>query len=107
MAAANTLIQLHHTPAIGLAQVDLCAIIGAHIGADIAGTIYSITGDHTVALATDATFEGVAVGSFGTNLDILVPGVISMDVTAFGNTGVIEWVLHWIPLNPLSRVTVG
>jgi hypothetical protein len=107
MAAANTLIQLQHTPAIGLVTVDLCAIIAAHIGGDIVDTIYTITGDHTVALQTDATFEGVAVGSFSTNFDILVPGVISMDVTAFANTGVIQWVIHWVPLSERSTVVVA
>ena len=106
MDAANTLIQLHHTPTVGGVQEDLCAEIAGHIGADIVGTMYTITGDHTAAMTSNTTVEGQAVASMATNLDILVPGVISLDVTAFANTGVIEWTLHYVPLNVQTVVTV-
>lgn len=106
LSADNTLIQLYYTPTIGAAQVDLCAIIGAHIASDIAGTMYTITGAHGDAMATNGTTEGVIIASFATNMVILVPGVISLNVSAFGNDGVIQWTLHWIPLSEQSDVYV-
>ena len=106
IGAGNAILQLQHTPTIGAVAVDLCAVIGAHIGADIVDTMYSITGAHGDAMVTDATAEGVAAQSFATNLDILVPGIISLDVTGAISTGIIRWVIHWVPLDPASRVVV-
>jgi len=107
IGAGATLLQLHHTPTVGGVQVDLCAEITAHIGADIVGTIYTITGAHADDMVTDATREGVAAASFETNFDILVPGVITLDVTGALNTGTIRWTIHWVPLDTRSEVLVA
>ena len=106
LSADNTLIQLHHTPTISGVQEDLCAEIGAHIASDPVGSMYTITGAHNVAMTANVGVEGQAVASFATNLDILVAGVISLDVTAFANTGVIEWTIHYVPLNIQTVVSV-
>jgi hypothetical protein len=69
------------------------------LGGDLAGIIYTITGNVGVGL-TGSTFTGIAVPSFTTNAFILAPGVISIDVTLFTATnGAIDWTIHYVPLS--------
>lgn len=101
-----TTIQLQHTPTIGEVTVDLCDA-SATIESDIAGTFYTITGAHGDGVVIGTATEGVGVASFATNMIILVPGTITLDVAVSENTGVIQWVLHWIPLNEQSELVLA
>ncbi|GAG45399.1 unnamed protein product, partial [marine sediment metagenome] len=106
MGTFATTIQLWHTPTLGAVQVDLC---GAHatISDYLAGTFFTITGAHGDAMVSGNGTEGVGVASFETNLVILVPGTISLNVGAAGNDGVIQWVIHWIPLSEQSDLVLA
>lgn len=105
-AVGATTIQLWHTPTLGAGQVDLCAV-SASISGDIAGTFYTITGAHGDGVVIGTGTEGVGVASFATNMVILVPGVISLDVAVSENTGTIQWVIHWIPLDEQSDLVLA
>lgn len=101
-----TTIQLQHTPTIGEITVDLCGA-SASIQEDIVGTFYTITGADGDGVVIGDTTEGVGVASFATNMIILVPGIITLDVAVSENTGVIQWVFHWIPLNEQSELVLA
>lgn len=104
IAGATTVIQLHHTPT-GLAREALCLVIGATINADPADTMYIIPGAPGAAM-TVSDQVGVCDASMGTSLLILVPGITEMSVQTEEATGVIDWTLHWVPLDTDSRVAV-
>jgi len=98
---AGVLIQLQHTPT-GLAQEVLCAI-SLTIHPDAVDTIYTITGAVAVALAPSDQV-GVSDASMATNFLMLLPGIMNMEVTVATATGVIDWTIHWVPLDFDSRV---
>lgn len=103
MEDVGTLITLQHTPTAGGA-VDMCDASLTLTGDDI-NTLYHITG----AVAVDmepSTGIGVGEASFETNMQILVPGIISLQVEGVLNAdGIIRWSLHYVPLEAASRVT--
>lgn len=101
---AGIIIQLQHTPT-GLAQEVLCLVIGASIHGDLADTMYIIPGAPGAAM-TVSDQVGVCDASMGTNLLILLPGIINLEVTTAEATGAIDWTLHWVPLDTDSRVAV-
>ena len=89
-----------NTPA-GLTPMCLAA---ATIATDAIDTIYCWVGTVGGQLAP-ATGVGIGIASFGTNVQILAPGIIS--VTNAGDmctAGVIDWVLHYVPLDTDSVV---
>lgn len=100
---AGCLIQLQHTPT-GLAQEALC-LVSLTIHPDPADTIHIITGAVGVAL-TVSDQVGVSDASMTTNLLILLPGIINLEVTVAEATGAIDWTIHWVPLDTDSRVAV-
>ena len=73
------------------ADVDICAVL--NIAADAVGTLYSITGDFSDAMAdglwaleTDETMEKRGI--------VLGPGDIELDCAA-GNSGQVKWTLNY------------
>ena len=100
---AATLI-LNHTPTGGAANAMCTTSIS--IAADAVNTLY--TWDGTLAgvlqpLGVAAVGVGNNVASFSAGNVIVVPGIIGLAV-AVVSTGVIDWVLHYIPLNTHCRV---
>jgi hypothetical protein len=87
--ANNT--KLKHNPSGVGADVDLCAVLD--VNADAVGTLYSITGDFSDAMAdglwsleTDETMEKRGI--------ILGPGDIELDCAA-SRTGQVKWTLNY------------
>lgn len=101
---AATLI-LNHTPTGGAANA-MCAT-SISIAADPVNTIYAWDG--TLAgvlqpLGVAAVGVGNCVASFSVSGGvILVPGITGLAV-AVVSTGVIDWILHYIPLDTDSRI---
>jgi len=100
---AATLI-LNHTPTGGAANA-MCAT-SISIAADPVNTIY--TWDGTLAgvlqpLGVGAVGVGNCVASFATSEVIIVPGIMGLAV-AVVSTGVIDWILHYVPLDTDSVV---
>lgn len=99
--------QLQFTPDSNAGGITpMCAIITptGNWDTDAVDTIYCWDG--TVAGNLDpATGVGIGIASFGTNFQILAPGVISL--TNAGDVctaGVVDWVLHYVPLDTDSVV---
>jgi hypothetical protein len=105
IGAGASILQLQHTPTSTGAQENLCAVIGAGINTDAIDTMYVITGAPGAPMVVSDQV-GVCDASMSTNLLILVPGIINMEVTVAQSTGRIDWTLHWIPLDFDSRVAV-
>jgi hypothetical protein len=100
--ANNTTIQLRHTPVGGAAAV-MCTASG-NLNATAINRMLTITGAVGVGMALSAA-PGIAIASFMTNLQILVPGTI--DILVGGvvpQTGAIDWCIHYIPLDTDSDV---
>jgi len=100
---AATLI-VTHTPTGGAANA-MCAT-SISIAADAVNTLY--TWDGTLAgvlqpLGVAAVGVGNNVASFSAGNNIVVPGIIGIAV-AVASTGVIDWILHYIPLDTRCRV---
>ena len=100
-----TELQLWHTPDAGpgAAVAQPMCIDSLTIATDAADTIYTITGGVGVAMTISAGL-GVAIASFCTNRLILTPGIIGLGVEVSGNTGTIDWTLHYVPMRLDARV---
>lgn len=90
-------IKLISNPTVG-ADVDICGAVVATT--DAKGTMYTITG--TPGDAMVATTSGAVKGQADTIL--VAAGTIDLDTTATDTTGSTKWVLHYIPLDPGSKV---
>ncbi len=90
-------IKLIANPTVG-ADVDLCTALVAT--SDTLGTIYTITG--TLSDAMVATVSGAVISQ--ANSILVAAGTIDLDTTATDTTGSSKWVLHYIPLDPGSKV---
>lgn len=102
-AGAATLI-LTHTPTGGAANAMCTTSIS--IAADAVDTIYTWNGALAGVLqplGVAAVGVGNCVASFATAFNILVPGIMGVAV-AVVSTGVIDWILHYIPLDTDSVV---
>jgi len=89
--------KLVSNPSVG-GDVDLCAVLD--IANDGIGTSYNITGTFTDAMV--ATTSGAFTSQ--ESAFIINEGTIDLDCSA-SNTGEIEWILHYIPVEPGSYVT--
>lgn len=96
IGAGGATLQLQHTSTETGDQEDLSGIGGA-IDTDAVDTIYTITGAFAGAMAISDQV-GVSDASMATNFIILDPGVMNIEVTTAETTGVIDWIMHWIPL---------
>lgn len=103
IGAGLTTLDLQHTPTGGVATA-MCAASAA-INTDAVNTIYTITGAVAGAMVASAGL-GVGVASMVTNMQVLVPGIILLNVAVAVNTGTIDWILHYVPLDTDSRVTI-
>lgn len=92
-------IKLIANPSVG-ADVNLCAPVV--VTGDVVGTIYTITG--TLAEAMVATTSGAVQAQIAPIL--VADGTIDLDATATDTTGSSKWLLHYIPLESGSVVTV-
>ena len=99
VAGAANSAKLVSNPTVG-ADVDLCA--AAAITDDAVGTLYNITG--TPADALVPTTSGAVIAQASAIL--VTDGSIDLDCTA-NNTGETKWTLHYIPLDPGSRVVAA
>lgn len=97
---------LEITTVVPAATVPLCAVVGAAINGDVAGTIYRwsglVAGALTVA-AVGASDIAAAITWAG-GLIVLTDGVINVD-TAVAGTGVIDWYVTYLPMTPASAIT--
>lgn len=100
-----TEIELWHTPAAGpgaATPTNLCTD-SASIANAAVNRIYTIDG--SLGGMTTSVGLGVGVASFGTNMLYLVPGIIALGVEEATNTGIIDWILHYVPLRLDARVS--
>ena len=99
IAAACTLNPVF-TPTIGAAQTDMAAT-SASIAADPVDTILSWDGAEASQLAPAGAgvIGTVGYGSFSVNNQILVIGVIGLNVAVVATAGAIDWILHYIPMD--------
>ena len=93
------------TPTVGAVQTNMCGVC-ASLAADFVDTIYAWDGTEAGALApAGAGVIGcVGYGSFSTNFQVLVEGIIGQNVTVVATAGAIDWILHYIPLDPNAVV---
>ncbi len=99
IAAACTMGPVH-TPTIGGVETDMAAI-SASIATDAVNTVYGWDGAITGQIGPD----GVGIGvPFDANYQILVVGVIGLQVGVVATAGAIDWILHYIPLDPNAFV---
>ncbi len=98
---------LEITTLVPAATVPLCAVVGAGINADVAGTMYRWNG--VIAGALQVTAVGAADVQAGDSwvggLVILTAGVINVD-TAVAGTGVIDWYINYLPMSQDGEITV-
>jgi len=99
IAGAANSAKLIANPTVG-ADADLCAAVA--ITDDAVGTMYVLTG--TMVDAMIAATSGAAQAQHGALL--VAAGTIDLDCTA-NNTGETKWTLHYIPLDPGSRVVAA
>ena len=97
-AGANSL-DLWSNPTVG-ADVALCG--ATDCDADVAGTLYTITG--TLADNLIATTSGAVKAQVASIL--VAAGTIDLKTTA-NKAGTTKWTVHWIPLDPNSTVVVA
>ena len=90
-------IKLIANPTVG-ADVDICGAVVATTDAE--GTIYNITG--TLADAMVATTSGAVIAQ--ANAILVAAGTIDLDATATDTTGSTKWTVHYIPVDPGSKV---
>lgn len=97
--ANNT--KLKFNPSGAGSDVDLCAVLS--VANDAVGTLYTITGDFSDAMAesvwaaeTDKTMEAGGV--------ILGPGDIELDCAA-SNTGYVKWTVNWQPIDSGANIS--
>ncbi len=104
LIGANAAVpRVQHTPDGG--ALTPMSGIAASIATDAVDTIY--TWDGVIAsLLAPAGVASVGVGhaSFSVNYQILVPGVISITNTVAADAGVIDWVIHYVPLDTDSVI---
>ncbi len=89
-----------HTPTIGGVETDMAAI-SASIDTDVVNTIYGWDGTITGQIGPDGVGLGVP---FDANYQILVDGIIGLQVGVVATAGVIDWILNYIPLDPNAFV---
>jgi len=84
------------TPTIGGVATDMCAI-SLTLEAAVADSILGWDG-----LITDALeIQGLGLGvPFSANRQILVPGIIGLVTAVVATVGAIDWILHYIPMDP-------
>ena len=104
IAAACTL-NPRLTPTIGAAITDMAAT-SASIAADPVDTILTWDGTEAgqIAPAGAGVIGTIGLASFATNFQILVVGVIGMNVAVVATGGAIDWIIHYIPLDPNAVV---
>ncbi|GAJ17375.1 unnamed protein product [marine sediment metagenome] len=95
-----------HTPTGG-AVVDMCTV-SASIADDPVNTIYcwdgTVAGAAIGPAGAGAVGVGIGIASFGANFQILVEGIIGLQVEVVADEGAIDWILHYIPLDPNAVV---
>lgn len=103
LIAGASVPRLQFTPDGG-ALTPMCAA-AVSIAADAVDTIY--TWDGTIAgVLAPAGVASVGVGYAGMEVgfQVLVPGVISLTQGVQATAGVIDWILHYVPLDTDSVV---
>ncbi len=89
-----------HTPTVGGVETDMAAI-SASIDTDVVNSVYTWDGTITGQIAP----TGIGIGTpFDTNYQILVDGVIGLQVGVVATAGAIDWILNYIPLDPNAFV---
>lgn len=93
------------TPTIGAVTTDMAATSGS-LAADFVDTILTWDGTEAGAIAPAGVgvIGTIGIASFATNFQILVVGVITLNVAAAADSGAIDWILHYIPLDPNAVV---
>ena len=88
------------TTIVPAATVPLCAVVGAAINADVAGTMYRWSGLDTGVLQVTAVgaADVQAADSWVGGFVVLTAGVINID-TAVAGTGVIDWYITYLPMS--------
>ena len=99
--AGTILIRLRLDPTGALGVTPICDQID--VKGDTIGQMYTITGGVGVAMVVTAT-AGLAVPSFGTNEQVLLPGVIILDleetaVITGDVVGEVTWTVVYYPLD--------
>lgn len=97
-----TTCKLQHDPTIGAAS-DISLVV-ADIAGAVAYTVYTWTG--AIGAALVICEDGKDVPGLECPL-ILVPGVIGEVIATNSQTGSLDWVLHYIPLDTDSEVVVA
>jgi len=88
------------TPTVGAVETDMSAI-SLTLEAAVVNSILTWDGTITGALAE----TGVGIGTpFDANMQILVVGVIGLRTGVAATVGAIDWVLHYVPLDPNAFV---
>lgn len=104
-AAKPTLQFTPDSNAAGITPMCVVESLGGDWDGDPVDTIYCWDG--TVGGALDpATGTGIGIASFSANFQILSPGIISYlnDTGDVCTAGVVDWVLHYVPLDTDSVV---
>lgn len=92
------------TPAIGEVTTDMAATSGSLAGA-LVDTILTWPGTEAGPIVFGAGVVGcIGIASFATNFQILVVGDIVLNVAFAATAGAIDWILHYIPLDPNAVV---
>jgi len=100
--AGTILIRLRlDATAAGFAATDMCDQVD--VKGDTIGQLYTITGAFAVAIVVTAA-AGIAVPSFATNQQVMLPGVIVLDleetaVITGDVVGTVAWTVVYYPLD--------
>jgi len=91
-AAADVTIKLQLDPTGALGATDMCG--GLDVLTDTINQLYTITGVPGNAMVVSVT--GLAIASYATNTQIILPGTILLDVVeGAGGTGAIAGEITW------------
>ena len=95
------------TTLVPAATVPLCAVVGAAINADVAGTIYRWSGLDTGVLQVTAVGAAdiQAADTWAGALVVLTAGVINVDTAVVGS-GVIDWYITYLPMSLDGEITI-
>lgn len=96
-----TTCRVRHTPTGGVAT-NMCGDI-ADIAGAVVGTLYCWNGAIAGALTVSASGVDAPLGA----PQVLVPGIISHIIGTNAQTGAMDWILHYIPLDTDSKVVAA
>ena len=96
----QTVLKLISNPTVGTG-VDMCALLDTT--GDVIGTIYTITGTLTDNLVP--TTSGAVISQ--ANAILVSAGTIDLDTDDDSSGGQTKWTVHYIPLDPGSKVVAA